>query len=339
MPRGPRLDAPGALHHVIARGIERRDIFRGDGDRRRCLDRLGAVVMAGGGRLYAWCLMPNHVHALIRSGSTSLSLLMRRWLGPYASSFNRRYQRAGHLFQNRFKSILVEEDAYFFQLVRYIHLNPIRAHLCESLDDLDSYAWTGHAVLVGQRAFSEQDTDAVLAQFGVSVGAARCAYREFVRAGLSGLNGAEVGGGGLRRSASGWAHVSTLQRGREGWAHDERVLGSAEFVQMLLASPSAVRPPVGDPGPTLTALCESIAPRFRVTPAQIASRSIQHRVLAARAVVCHVAVCHRGLSLYAVARCLGISKQSVTRAVDRAVPLIAQLPDWQDILRNIDAES
>ena len=153
MPRGPRLDAPNVLHHVIVRGIERRRIFRGDGDRQRCLDRLGTVITTSGARLYAWCLMPNHVHALIRTGTLPLGRLMQRWVGSDASAFNRRYARAGHLFQNRFKSIVVDEEQYLLELVRYIHLNPVRARLPVSMEELDSYPWTGHAVLLGRRLF------------------------------------------------------------------------------------------------------------------------------------------------------------------------------------------
>ena len=101
----------------MVRGTERRRIFRSDRDRSRCLERLGAAIAAGGAALYAWCLMPNHVHALIRSGATPLGRLAQRWAGAYACDFNRRHRRAGHLFQNRFKSILVEEERYLLELL------------------------------------------------------------------------------------------------------------------------------------------------------------------------------------------------------------------------------
>src|SRR5512139_1003540 len=149
MPRGPRLDAPGALHPVMVRGIDRCAIFHDDVDRRWCRDRLGAVLHAGAGTLYAWCFMPNHIHAVTRTGSAALSRLMRRWIGPYATWFNRRHRRCGYLFQNRFKSILVEEEPYFLELIRYVHLNPLRAQLID-LDELETYPWTGHAVLLGR---------------------------------------------------------------------------------------------------------------------------------------------------------------------------------------------
>src|SRR5215470_3255126 len=126
MPRGPRLDFPGALHHVMARGIERCDIFRTDDDRAGFVRRLGAVIRKTDARLFAWSLMPNHIHLLVRTSDVRLSAVMRGLLGAYATTFNRRHHRCGHLFQNRFKSILVEEEPYLLELVRYIHLNPVR---------------------------------------------------------------------------------------------------------------------------------------------------------------------------------------------------------------------
>ena len=119
----------------MVRGIDRGAIFHDDDDRQRCLDRLGAVIRAGDGALYAWCFMPNHVHALIRTGARALSRLMRRWVGPYASAFNQKHRRCGYLFQGRFMSILIDEDRYFAELVRYIHLNPAQHSI--SLEDLE----------------------------------------------------------------------------------------------------------------------------------------------------------------------------------------------------------
>ena len=136
MPRGPRLDIPGALHHVMVRGIDRQNIFLSDADRNDLLCRLGEGVLRSGLRVYAWALMSNHFHVLLRSGSEGLSTTMRRLLTGYAVRFNRRHRRWGHLFQNRYKSILVEEDSYLLELVRYVHLNPLRAGVVNRLEDL-----------------------------------------------------------------------------------------------------------------------------------------------------------------------------------------------------------
>jgi len=149
MPRGPRLDAPGTMHHVIVRGIERGHIFRSDGDREDFLARLGRVVEEGQATCFAWVLIPNHVHILLRTGEAPLARMMRRLLTGYAVSFNLRHQRSGHLFQNRYKSIVCEEDAYLLELIRYIHLNCIRGGLVKDMHALDRYRWSGHAVLMG----------------------------------------------------------------------------------------------------------------------------------------------------------------------------------------------
>jgi len=122
MPRKARLDAPGALHHIVVRGIERRKIFRDDSDRDDFLERLSAILGESRTSCYAWALMPNHFPLLLKTGQTPISTLMRRLLTGYAVSFNLRHRRSGNLFQNRYKSILCREDAYLLELVRYIHV-------------------------------------------------------------------------------------------------------------------------------------------------------------------------------------------------------------------------
>jgi REP element-mobilizing transposase RayT len=113
MPRAARLDAPGVLHHVIVRGIERRAIFRDTRDREDFLGRLSRLLPATGIACYAWALLPNHTHMLLRTAEASIATLMRRRLTGYAVAFNRRHKRIGHLFQNRYKSIVCQEEEYF----------------------------------------------------------------------------------------------------------------------------------------------------------------------------------------------------------------------------------
>ncbi len=137
MPRQARLDFPGTLHHVMVRGIERKKIVADDGDRKSFISRIGKVALETGTVIYAWTLMTNHAHILLRSGKDGLSQFMRRLLTGYAVAYNLRHGRYGHLFQNRYKSIVCDEDAYLLELVRYIHLNPIRAGVIKSMADLD----------------------------------------------------------------------------------------------------------------------------------------------------------------------------------------------------------
>jgi REP-associated tyrosine transposase len=151
MPRQARLDAPGILQHVMAWGIERRKIFWDDKDRTAFLERFGVILEETQTQCYAWALIPNHFHLLLRIGQTPLSTVMRRLMTGYAVTFNIRHRRSGHLFQNRYKSVICEEDPYLLELIRYIHLNPLRAKLVEDLKGLDNYLWTGHSALLGKR--------------------------------------------------------------------------------------------------------------------------------------------------------------------------------------------
>ncbi len=182
MPRTARLDVPYVLQHVMARGIEGRDLFHDKKNREEFLRRLSELMKEGRGQLLAWSLMPSHFHLLFRPFKMPLSTIMRRLLTGYAVWYNRRYARKGHLFQNRYKSIVVEEDPYFLELVRYIHLNPVRGGILSNLSELDRYPYTGHAVIMGHRRFSCQDTNDVLKWFGTSVREARRSYHGFVEA-------------------------------------------------------------------------------------------------------------------------------------------------------------
>ena len=154
MPRGSRIDAVGAVHHIMVRGIERRKIFDGDADRDHFLHRMGEILLDTGTTCFAWSLMPNHFHLLFRTGNVPVSTVMRRLLTGYAVWFNRSRRRHGHLFQNRFKSVLCQEDSYLLELVRYIHLNPLRAGLVKSIPELDTYPYSGHGALMGGLLFS-----------------------------------------------------------------------------------------------------------------------------------------------------------------------------------------
>jgi REP element-mobilizing transposase RayT len=130
MPRKSRIDAPGALHHIIARGIDRSKIFQDPADKRNFLDRLADILKVTETHCYAWALIPNHFHLLLRTGNIPVATVMRKLLTGHALYYNRRHRRYGHLFQNRYKSILCQQDAYLLELVRYIHLNPLQPDLC-----------------------------------------------------------------------------------------------------------------------------------------------------------------------------------------------------------------
>ena len=219
MPRLARLDITGLLQHVIVRGIERRDIFNDDHDRQLFVDRLFSLLSETGVRCYAWALLSNHFHLLLMPTSTSLSYFMRRLLTGYAVSFNRRNKRSGHLFQNRYKSIVCEEEPYLLELVRYIHLNPLRAGMVTSLEELDLYPWSGHAVLIGKRQFDAQETGSILERFGKNTTTARRNYCQFVSDGIKTGRRDDLVGGGLKRSQGDRPNI-------EYESFDERVMGT-----------------------------------------------------------------------------------------------------------------
>jgi REP element-mobilizing transposase RayT len=234
MPRGPRLDAPGTLHHVIVRGIERRTIVDDDKDRENFVNRMGSIALDTETSIYAWALMTNHAHILLRSSAAGLPTFMRRFLSGYAISYNRRHRRYGHLFQNRYKSIVCEEDHYFKELVRYIHLNPLRAGLVENLAKLDRYKWCGHSVIMNRYQNQWQDRRYVLKWFGHKERDAKKSYMEFVKKGIAVGKRPDLTGGGLIRSMGGWSIVKAMRYSGNKEESDARILGSGEFVSELI---------------------------------------------------------------------------------------------------------
>ena len=256
--------------------------------------------------VYAWALMPNHAHLLIRTGVEPLSRVMRRLLTGYAVSFNRRHKRTGHLFQNRFKSILVEEEPYFLQLIRYIHLNPLRSSLVATLDELDAYPWSGHAVLLGRRECAWQECNYVLARFGATTKAARGAYRAFVAVATAEGRRPDLVGGGLVRSAGG-------RRGREAWASDERILGGSDFVESVKARIDAFQPTKAQKN--MDDLLRDASRQAGLSIPELISGSRRRGVVLARSHISFVAVKEEGLGLGDVARALNVSKQSILRGI------------------------
>lgn len=183
MTRPLRLEFPGALYHLTARGNAQQDIYLTDEDRERFLSLLGREVEQQGWRCYAYCLMSNHYHLLIETPEGNLVAGMRRLNGQYTQGFNKRHGRVGHLFQGRYKSIVVEKGSYLLELCRYIPLNPVRAGIVKEAEawPWSSYQTTAH----GKPNIDWLDTDSIMGHFGPTLLSARHAYRRFVAAGLS----------------------------------------------------------------------------------------------------------------------------------------------------------
>jgi len=305
---------------VILRGIERGAIVTDETDRAQLCTRLGALATATGTTIYAWALLPNHCHLLLRSGPPGLPMLMRRWLTGYAITFNRRHKRVGHLFQNRYKSIVVEEDAYFRELVRYIHLNPLRAGLVGSLPELDRYPWCGHATVLGRHAVPWQDRQYVLDGFGRTQTQAVRAYRAYVAAGVPLGRRPALVGGGLVRSLGGWAAVRAMRPRTPTDTADPRILGHGDFVARLLREAEAHQRPRGGPAERAThaaRIIRAACAKTGITLDELAAGSRRGPIPALRASLARELVTRLGLSLAEVARRLGVTTSAISRAVRR----------------------
>lgn len=318
MPRKARIDIPGLLQHVIVRGIERRKIFRNDSDYGMFVSRFSSLLEETGTECFAWALLPNHFHLLIRCTETELSRFMRRLLTGYAVNFNHLHRRSGHLFQNRYKSIICEADAYLHELIRYIHLNPLRAKVVPDLEGLDVYPWSGHAVLLGNEILSGQVTEEVLALFGKHLSAARRKYQQFVADGVPQGRRPELVGGGLRRSQKASGGQERLE------IFDDRVLGSSDFVESLRqdATIRSLLPPKL----SMPHLQELVCSLFAVEPQEILRRARMDKVAEAKAVFCYAAIRLLGLTGSEVAKHLGMGSSAVSRAVTRGEEVLRHRP-------------
>ena len=312
----------GAVHHLMVRGITRRSIFYDDTDKDRFIDRVEKVFTEGETSCYAFALLSNHLHLLVRTGVTPVTTLMRRLLTGYAVSFNKRHKRSGHLFQNRYKSILCEEEPYFLQLVRYVHLNPLRAHLVPDLDSLDSYPYTGHSTIMGKCDRGWLDTEYVLAQFGNRKEPARELYRTFVEAGMGEGKRTDLTGGGLIRSLKGWHPTGKLhERG------DERILGTSGFVLEVLKSTEEAwerTHTLKIQGIDFAHVRDHVAGLFNLNPEEILLPGKYPARVAARSVLCYFLVRELKMTTTTVAEKLGIGQPAVSIAVARGERIVRE---------------
>ena len=327
MPRKGRIDYPGALHHVIIRGINRTRIFDDDKDREEFISRLEAGLTKTGLLCYAWALIPNHAHFLLRTGANPLTALMRSLLTGYAIYFNRRHKRVGYLFQSRYKSILCEEDEYLLQLIRYIHLNPLRAGLIQELGDLNTFPWSGHAVLVGKHEAEWQEVTTVLGRFGKTVRSERKKYIDFVKKGIPVGKRSDLTGGGLVRSLGGWQAVRRMQKGGERFRGDERILGNSDFVLNVLKTAEeklSKQEKQRLTGWSLEKLLERVAKQYATKIENILRGEKNRSPSQARALFCWWATRELGYTLTKAGDFLNISHQAVSQARKRGEALLGR---------------
>ena len=328
MPRLARLDAPGVLHHIMIRGIERRNIFMTKKDYEDFLERLAILLPETKTACYAWAFLQNHAHFLFRTGAVPIGKLMRRLLTGYAVGFNLRHKRYGHLFQNRYKSIICQEDAYLKELVRYIHLNPVRVGIIANVGELKEYPYSGHSTLMGMTKRSWQDVDYVLGFFEKSVRKARNTYETYVREGVEHGRREELTGGGLIRSLGGWAEVRRLKdEGRDHVTSDERVLGDSEFVESVLRQTEEEcerKYELKRRGYDLERIAERVAELCGIDKGEIFSRGRQKGKVRARSIFCYWAAREAGIPLRSLAKRLGISGPGVGYAVERGEAIVRE---------------
>lgn len=322
MPRNKRLDIPGAIYHVIVRGLERRKIFSGDADCNDFLSRLEKSIKLTKAFCYAWVLMPNHLHLLIRTGKCSLSDLMRSVLTGYAVYYNKKNRRHGYLYQNRYKSILCQEDPYFLKLVAYIHLNPLRGGIVEDLQKLSGYKWCGHAAILGNVKYAWQDTDYVLSFFGRRIGEARRRYLQFIEEQIPQMKSGQFSSGGLRRSCGGWQGVERLKMSKEYWRGDERLLGDSGFVDdVLRAAEESLerRERLLRQGWTLDRVISGVCGLLNIKEPAVYLKGREDAKSHAKALICYLANKEIGMRGIEIARRLGMSNVAVSKNIRKGI--------------------
>ena len=298
MARPLRIEFPGALYHVMSRGNERRRIVRDDADRQKWIEWLRRTVETHGWRLHGFVLMPNHHHLFVETPEANLSDGMHYLNGSFTGYFNRRHRRSGHLFQGRFKAHLVEEEGYFLEVSRYVHLNPVRRRLVERPED---YRWSSYpGYQRAARALPWVTYARVLGEFGRAAAQSRRAYTRFVQAGIN-----EPGESPFRQALGGF------------------ILGSGEFIEnirrRLKDRPADADVPQLEelrPRPPLAAILTAVGEHFDRDPADW-SRGTRSED-ASRAVAAYLARRRFGYRATAVAAALGYgSSSTVSHALRR----------------------
>jgi len=309
MPRKPRLNVPGTVAHVMSRCLKSETLFHDDSDRQVFLDILSRNLTQTGYRCYAWALMTNHFHLVVRSSDRDLWELMKPLNAAFANYHKNRHHRDGPLFRDRYKSILTQDQNYIGELVRYVHLNPVRAGICKTLAALERYRWTGHHVLMGNGDRCFQDTSAVLKRFGETPDKARKGYREFCVEGLENKGNGDELVRLVRKSNAG------IEAGRKAncW-----VIGDQAFVRGVLAKADESRLRISrfeKDGGDLAGLAVKISRKFGIEAMDLQRRSRGGKGSEARKEFVRVAVREYGAPSALVAGFCGIGVAAVSAII------------------------
>ncbi|MCG8432692.1 MAG: transposase, partial [Gammaproteobacteria bacterium] len=313
----------------MGRGLERQYIFESSIDKRDFLARFGDSLDRRDAQCLAWALMSNHYHFLLRVGQAPLSKLMASALGGYASSYNRRHRRCGYVFQNRYKSILVDKDSYFLELVRYIHLNPVVACMVRNVDELEMYPWAGHAGMLNKHRQEWHSVDATLTNFGSTPRRARSAYRRFLKKGesCSCSQNTDFSGGGLIRSYGGWQGIGRLRKEHISCIGDERILGPSEFIESALKQDNLSTErstALAKQGWDIDKLAEWVCDLTGISRDKLSAKARGGNLSEAKAILCYLGKSELGLTIREISDFLSISQPSTSIWVKKGEPLCKQ---------------
>jgi len=303
MPRKPRLHVPGGLYHVILRGNDRQDVFFTPADPSYFYELLSEGVIRFGYRVHAFCLMTNHVHLALQAGETPLSVGLQNLSFRYTRHVNKTQKRVGHVFQGRYKAVLVDQDAYGLALVRYIHLNPVRAKMVRQPG---AYRWSSHRAYLGRERLPWLSTEFVLAQFSTRLATARSRFAEFVDAGK------EEG-------------HSALYYGGEG---DSRVVGDKKFLKKAVKLPPRSAKP-----PTLRALIDYVCQLQGLDSKSLRAPGRARQTAQARTLVAWLAVQTGTATLEEIARRFDRSASTMSHLVTRLEKRSLTSPETREALQ------
>ncbi len=287
MARKPRLHVPGGLYHVILRGNARQAIFFSPHDRLYFYELMAEGGTRFGYAVHAFCLMTNHLHLALQAGDQPLSAGMQNLAFRYTRHVNARRKRAGHLFEGRFKAFLVDRDRYGLALVRYIHLNPVRARMVRQPA---AYVYSSHRAYLGDEALPWLTTDWVLGQFGVRLGTARARYARFIEEGKT------------------EGHNDTFYGGKT----DSRVVGEEDFVKTILKPKPARRRT-----PSINEIVTHVCRRYRLSEKQLLAAGRARLPAEARALIAWLALKARAASLTTLAQTFGRDISTLSHALSR----------------------
>ncbi len=308
MARKPRIHLPGGLYHVLFRGNGGQDVFLTDADYSRFYLLLQEGAFRFGYRVHAFCLMSNHIHIALQVGDIPLSRSMQNLSFRYTRWINWREKRTGHLFQGRYKAVLVDGDSYLLEMVRYIHLNPVRAGMVTRPEE---YPWSGHRAYLGKETLPWLTTDWTLAQFGKSVAKARAAYLAFVLDGLDEERRPDFHGAGA----------------------DSRLLGDDSFMDKCLSGSGGIPLRL-----TAQQIADQVCLAYDIDISVLKAKSQQRVASEARAMAGWLARESGCVTLSDVARLVNRDVGSISSSVRRLTDRIQEEPELVRRMMSLKAE-